>query len=96
MVLRWDHSKLLSLRRSIAQRCQPEREQRKSILILNQNGEIQAIITYKWSDNVIRTRVSTIRLEYIRENQLGELGKRFDEQSGAVMLARMAAKKAEV
>ena len=35
------------------------------------NGDIQAIVTYKWSDNVIRTRVSTIRLEYIRENQLG-------------------------
>lgn len=35
------------------------------------SGDIQAIVTYKWSDNVIRTRVSTIRLEYIRENQLG-------------------------
>jgi len=40
--------------------------------------------------------VSTIRLEYLRENQIIEIGKRFDEEVGVVMLARMAAKKAEV
>ena len=35
-----------------------------------QSGDIQAIVTYKWSDNVMRTRVSTMRLEYLRENQI--------------------------
>ncbi len=66
------------------------------MIILIQTGDLQAIVTYKWSDNVIRTRVSTIRHEYIRQNQIAELGKRFDEQSATVMLARMAAKKAEI
>lgn len=58
-----------------------------------QTGDIQAIVTYKWSDNVVRTRVSTLRLEYLRENQIVELGKRFDEQAAAVMLARMVSRK---
>jgi protein transport protein SEC23 len=53
-------------------------------------------VTYKWSDNVVRTRVSTWRLEYLRENQIAELGKRFDEQAAAVMLARMVSRKTEV
>lgn len=44
-----------------------------------QSGDIQAIVTYKWSDNTLRTKVSTIRLEYLRENQIMEIGKRFDE-----------------
>lgn len=42
----------------------------------------------------MRTRVSTLRLEYLRENQMIELGKRFDEEAAVVMLGRMAAKKA--
>lgn len=40
--------------------------------------------------------MSTIRLEYLRDNQVVEMGKRFDEEAAVVMLARMAAKKAEV
>lgn len=71
-------------------------EQIASRPFLIQTGDIQAIVTYKWSDNVIRTRVSTLRLEYLRENQIAELGKRFDEQAAAVMLARMVSRKTEV
>jgi protein transport protein SEC23 len=59
-------------------------------------GDIQAIVTYKWSDNIIRTKVSTLRLEYLRENQIVELGKRFDEQAAAVMLGRMVSRKTEI
>ena len=61
-----------------------------------QTGDVQAVVSYRWSDNVVRTRVLTMRWEYLRENQIVELGKRFDEQAGTVMLARMAARKAEV
>ena len=37
-----------------------------------------------------------MRLDYLRENQINELGKRFDEEAAIVMLGRMAAKKAEI
>ena len=57
---------------------------------------MQAITTYKYSDNIVRTRVSTINIDYLRENQSIEMGKRFDEQAAAVMLARMASLKSEV
>lgn len=31
---------------------------------------IQAITTYKYSDNVLRTRVATINLDFLREVQI--------------------------
>jgi hypothetical protein len=43
---------------------------------------------------MMRTRVSTINLDYLRESQSIELIKRFDEQAASVMLARIASKKA--
>lgn len=55
---------------------------------------LQAITTFKYSDNIVRTKVSTITLDFLRENQMNEFIKRFDEQSAAVMLARLASKKA--
>lgn len=61
-----------------------------------QSGVIQAIVTYKYSDNIQRTRVSTINLDYLRENNSMEMMKRFDEQAASVMLARIATKKAEI
>jgi hypothetical protein len=59
-------------------------------------GDIQAITTYRWSDNVVRTRVATLRLDFLRENQMIEIGKRFNEEAATVMLARLASKKAEI
>lgn len=52
--------------------------------------------TYKYSDNVVRTKVSTLSLPIIRENQMGDIIKHFDEKSATVMLARLASKKAEI
>lgn len=57
---------------------------------------LQAITTYKYSDNIIRTRVSTIYLNYLRDPQIRDLIKGFDQQAAAVMLARYATKKSEI
>jgi len=69
---------------------------RKSNSYFTQGFYIQAITNYKYSDNVARTRVATIFVPFLREVQLREIVKGFDEQASAVMLARMASKKAEV
>lgn len=61
-----------------------------------QGACIQAITTYKYSDNIVRTKVSTIFINYLREVQIKEMLRGFDEQAAVVMLARMASRKAEV
>lgn len=57
---------------------------------------IQAVTTYKYSDNILRHKVSTLSLDFIKENQQIEMIKKFDEQAAIVMLARLSAKKAEI
>lgn len=43
---------------------------KKYFFVSFQSGVLQAITTYKYSDNITRTRVSTISLDYLRENHL--------------------------
>jgi hypothetical protein len=37
-----------------------------------------------------------LRLDFLKENQMIEIGKRFSEEAATVMLARLASKKAEI
>jgi protein transport protein SEC23 len=54
------------------------------------------VTQFKYSDNLVRTRVSTVTREYFREAQLKELVKTFDQEAAIVLLARMASYKADV
>lgn len=54
------------------------------------NCVIQAVTTFKYSDNILRTRVSTINLNYLKEPQMKDLMRGFDEQAAVVMMARIA------
>ena len=57
---------------------------------------IQFATVFKYSDNRIRWRVSTISREYIRELQLKEAIRSFDQEAATVLLARYATYKAQV
>lgn len=46
----------------------PRKIKKRYISINLQSGFLQAVVTYKYSDNITRTRVSTINLDYLREN----------------------------
>lgn len=81
---------------NLAERAGNKLKQIKGNVCMTQSGLIQAITTFKYSDNVVRTRVSTFAVDFMRENQMMEVIKRFDEQAATVMLARMASKKAEI
>ena len=54
------------------------------------NCVIQAVTTFKYSDNILRTRVSTINLNYLKEPQMKDLMRGFDEQAAVVIMARIA------
>ena len=57
---------------------------------------VQVVTQFKYSDNIMRTRVSTITREYFREQQIKDIIRSFDQEAAIVMLARYSSYKADV
>ena len=69
---------------------------KKYLFYLMQKLIVQAITTYKYSDNILRTKVTTVSYDYLRQPQYRQMIRNFDENAAAVMLGRMAGRKAEI